>query len=209
MDYLRRHILTYMRAQAKHIAPIMLHKFEQLKDVSEPFQTVKRASGKVHYVTGKDGKRIRKTVPDKILKLNYDNPRLTMSTDLLEKVIIKVATNGRFITNNAGPKMRVTLTVRDMMLAHALDKKLTQSLYDGLAKDAPRSWTKFREKMVKDALAKYKEETNGGTTKKSQAGYLVFNTKKSKKDDDSDEDEDSDDEDIDDEGGDEDIDQED
>ena len=184
MDYLRRHILTYMRAQAKHIAPIMLHKFEQLKDVSEEYKTVKRASGKVNYLTDKDGMRM--TIPDKILKLNYDNPRLTMSMDLLERVIIKVATNGRFITNNAGPKMRVTLTVKDMMLAHALDKKLTQSLYDGLAKDAPRSWTKFREKMVKDALAKYKEETNGGTTKKS------------KKDDCSDEN--SDDEDSDDEG---------
>ena len=47
MDYLRRHILTYMRAQAKHIAPIMLHKFEQLKDVSEEYKTVKRANGQV------------------------------------------------------------------------------------------------------------------------------------------------------------------
>ena len=202
MDYLRDHILNYMRAQAKDIAAFMLFKCENLKDVSEKFRMVKRASGKVNYLTGKDGMRVRE-IPDKIMDLDYDDPMLTMSMDLLERVIIKVATNGRFITNNAGPKMRVTLTVKDMMVANALDNRLTDSLDNGLPKVGGRkgskkayNWTKIRENMINPEYAKYK-------------GVPI---KKSKKDDCSDEnsdDEDSDDEDIDDEGGDEDIDQED
>ena len=189
MDYLRDHILDYMRAQAKDITAFMLFKLENLKDVSEKFRMVKRASGQERYITI-DGRRIRK-MPDKIMDLDYDDPRLTMSMDLLERVIIKVATNGRFITNNAGPKMRVTLTVKDMMVANALDNRLTDSLDNGLPKVGGRkgskkayNWTKIRENMINPEYAKYKGVP----------------TKKSKKDDCSDEnsdDEDSDDNDDD------------
>ena len=168
MDYLRTHILTYMRAQAKHIAASMLHKFEQLKDVSGEYKTMpvpSRVPGqekRVHSI--KDGKKM--LIPSKIINLEVHGPRLTMFMALLEKVIIKVATNGRWISENAGPRMRKTLTVKDMMIANAVDKRLTDSLHDGLAMDAPRpgnkqyNWTKIREKMVEDALVQYTKEMN-------------------------------------------------
>ena len=168
MDYLRTHILTYMRAQAKHIAASMLYKFEKLKDVSGEYKTMpvpSRVPGQEKRVPSiKDGKKM--VIPSKIINLEVHGPRLTMFMALLEKVIIKVATNGRWITENAGPRMRVTLTVKDMMVANALDKRLTDSLDDGLAMDAPRpgnkkyNWTKIREKMVEDALVQYTKEIN-------------------------------------------------
>ena len=188
MDYLRTHMLTYMRAQAKHIAASMLYKFEKLKDVSGEYKTVKRASGKVHIVT-KEGKKM--LIPSKIINLEVHGARVTMFMALLEKVIIKVATNGRWITENAGPRMRKTLTVKDMMIANALDKRLTDSLNDGLAKDAPRpgnkeyNWTKIRKKISKIHRTRHRiidknRRISKGTTSNKQ-GKLKKNNQRFKK----------------------------
>ena len=125
IEYLRTHILTYMRAQAKHVAAVMLHKFDYMEDVSAQYQVKKRGSGKVNYVTAKDGMRM--TIPDKFMEMDYDKKRLTMSMQLLEDYLIMVATNGNFITNFGGSTTRKTLTVKDMMVANALDKKNVQS----------------------------------------------------------------------------------
>ena len=205
IEYLRTHILTYMRDYAKHVAATMLHKFDYMEDVSVNYKVkTSRASGKVSYVMGKDGMRMTK--PDKFMEVDYDNKRLTMSMQLLEDYIIMVATNGRFITEFAGSTTRKTLTVKDMKVAHAIDKKNVMSLCDGLAEDAPKSWAMVRHKMVLAASKKYKEE-NGVASKKSKSaqdedGDEEINggpSKKSKKgeDEDSDEDDDEDDDDSD------------
>jgi len=193
IDYLRRHMLTYIRAQVKRVAPIMVQKFDYMEDVGVTYKTMRvpsRVAGQEKRipVTDKDGKQI--TMPDKFMESHFDTKRLNMSMKLLEDYVIMVATNGRFITNFGGTKIRMTLTVKDMMVANAIDKKRVQSLDDGLARDPRVSFNKIRQNMVEDAVKKCKEELeeaiNGGPSKKS------------KKDDDID-DEDIDDEDIDDE----------
>lgn len=157
IDYLRTHILTYMRDYAKYVAATMVHKFDYMEDVTANYKVKKsRASGKVTYVVDRDGKRMTK--PSAFMEVDYDLKRLTMSMLLLEDYIIMVATNGRFVTEFAGSTTRKTLTVKDMMVANALDKKNVMSLCDGLAEDAPKSWAKVRQKLIKAASKKYEEE---------------------------------------------------
>ena len=81
IEYLRTHILTYMRDYAKHVAAVMLHKFDYMEDVSAQDRVVKRGSGKVSYVMDKNGMRM--TRPDKFMEVDYDNKRLTMSMQLI------------------------------------------------------------------------------------------------------------------------------
>ena len=199
IDYLRRHMLTYIRAQVKRVAPIMVQKFDYMEDVGVTYKTMRvpsRVAGQEKRipVTDKDGKQI--TMPDKFMESHFDTKRLNMSMKLLEDYVIMVATNGRFITNFGGTKIRMTLTVKDMMVANAIDKKRVQSLDDGLAEDPKVSFKEIRQNMVLDALKKCREELeeaiNGGPSKKSKKGG---DDEEDDKDDDKDDDEEDDKED--------------
>ena len=161
-NYLRTQIITYMLAQSQYIAAYMLHTFESLHDVSVEYKTKKRGSGKETLFIEK-GKRIR-MLPDKMLELKFNTTTLKMFQKQLEDVLSTVANNGRFIANSAGPKVRKKLTVKHMMMGHAIDKRLVPTLNDGMERHVDENgcakeydWQAIRTDMCIRAFMNYQK----------------------------------------------------
>ena len=94
-----------------------------------------------------------------MLELKFNTTTLKMFQKQLEDVLSTVASNGRFIANSAGPKVRKKLTVKHMMMGHAIDKRLVPTLNDGMARDVGENgfaeeydWQAIRREMAIKAL---------------------------------------------------------
>ena len=147
IGYLRTNIYTYMRSMAQKVVASRMLTFEHLHDLG------------VEFKKNKDGKRVIKNggkimKPAQRMELEIDDRTLCLTNKLLESVLLKVIINASFIANSE-THMRVTVSKKDMMVAHAVRKDYVQSHIDGMVRDGAYKeydWDKIRADMIFRAM---------------------------------------------------------